>query len=202
MPSNLNLLTACNALSKNIATRRCLPSGGLKARCWVFQNSDFTGANTFNANGSLSSFGLRPDAVAITCTGRPKKSKGDNKLSKAEDGALTVEQALGLEVAYGTQHELDAIIEFLRADNKTVFVETNAGTIRQYFAEYGDGSMEGTEGTGLLVGDTNNVVAVTLKGTESTLPRFFEAAFVAPKTQLAASRDYLDALVTGAEVVD
>jgi hypothetical protein len=197
-----NLLQACNTFSKNIATRRCLPSGGLKTRCWVFQATDFTGANTFNANGSLSSFSLADDAQVITCTGRPKKGKGDNKLSKSEDGALSVEQALTLEIAYGTQHELDAIIEFLRADNKTVFVETNAGTIRQYFAEYGDGSMEGTEGTGLLVGDANNVVAITLKGTESSLPRFFEAAFVAPKTQLAASKDYLDALVTGAEVVD
>jgi hypothetical protein len=195
--------TVCNTLSNNIATRLCLRSGGLKTRCWVFQAADFTGANTFNANGSLSSFGLAPDAMVITAKGRAKKGKGDNKLTKPEDGALSVDQALGLEIAYGTQHELDAVINFLRADGKTVFVETNAGTIRQYFAEFGDGSMEGTDGTGLLIGDANDVVAITLKGTESTLPRFFEAVKASPAiAQLQASIDYLDSLVTGAEVID
>ena len=192
----------CNALSKSIASRKCLPAGGLKARCWVFQQADFTGAYTFAVNGALSSFGLATGAQVISCTGRPKKGSGDNKLTKPEDGALSVEQALALEVAYNTQHELDAVIDFLRADGKTVFVETNAGTIRQYFHEFGDGSMEGTEGTGKVVGDATNVVAVTLKGTESTLPRFFEAVVAGPQTQLAASRAYLDGLVTGTAVTD
>lgn len=195
--------TLCNTLTKNIATRKCLPAGGLKTRLWVFQAPDFTGVQTFSPTGALSSFGLATGAQVITLNGRPKKGKGDNKLTKPEDGALSVEQSLGFEAAYGTQHELDALIDFLRADNKTVFVETNAGTIRQYFHEFGDGSFEGTDGTGLLVGDATNVLAGTLKGTESTLPRFFEAAIgTTGLTQLAASRAYLDALVTGAYVVD
>lgn len=186
----------CNALTKNIATRKCLPAGGLKTKAWVFQAIDFTGANTYATGGALSSFGLVEGAVGVTATGRPKKGKGDNKLTKPEAGTLSVEQALAMEVSYNTQVELDALMEFLRADGKTVFVETNAGTIRQYFAEYGDGSMEGTDGSGLLVGDATNVVAFTLKGTESTLPRFFEAAVgTSGLSQLAASRKYLDALV-------
>ena len=192
----------CNALTKSIASRKCLPAGGLKTRCWVFLQADFTGAYTFATNGALSSFGLATGAAVIACVGRPKKSGGDNKLAKPEDGTLSVEQALAMEVSYATQHELDALIDFLRADGKTVFVETNAGTIRQYFHEFGDGSMEGTESTGKLVGDATNVVAFTLKGTESTLPRFFEAVIAGPQTQLAASRAYLDALVTGAVVAD
>ena len=195
---NAPLTGICNAISKNIASRKCLPAGGLKTRAWAFQAADFTGANTFNANGSLSSFALATGATGVHATGRPKKSSGDDKLTKPEDGALSVEQALGMEIAYGTQHELDAIIEFLRADGKTVFVETNSGTIRQYFAEFGDGSMEGTHSTGKLVGDATNVVAFTLKGTESTLPRFFEAVITGQQTQLAASIAYLDSLCTSA----
>ena len=187
---------ACNALTTNIASRKCLTPGGLKNKAWVFQQDDMTGAETFNPTSkALSSFGLKTGYTAITATARPRKSKGDNKLSKPEDGAVGAEQSLLMEFAYDTQAELDAIIAFLRADAKTVFVETNGGKIRQYFHEYGDSTMEGSDGTGVITTDAANIVSVTLKGTESNLPRFFEAVISGGLSQLASSRKYLDDLV-------
>jgi len=191
-------MSVCNALTNNVISRPCRVSGGIKAKAWVFQVADLTGANTYNASGALSSFGLAPGAQGITATSRTKKGNGANKLAKGEDSAVSVEQALTLEFIYNDQTELDTLMAFLQADNKTVFVETNAGTIRQYFAEQGDGTLDGDEGTGTLIGDASNVAKVTLKGTESTLPRFFEAAVgTTGLSQLAASRAYLNALVAG-----
>lgn len=191
--------TVCNALTSNIVSRKCQTSGGIKNKAWVFQVDDLTGVETKNVGGTVSSFGLKTGYTAMTATGRPKKQHGDNKLSKPEDGAVSVEQALTLNFSYSNQEELDAIMDFLRAESKTVFVETNAGTIRQYFHEYGDSTLEGTDGTGTLIGDGSGVVEVTLKGTESVIPRFFEAVIIGGTTQLASSKTYLDGLVAAAQ---
>jgi hypothetical protein len=189
----------CNALTSNIASRKCLTPGGLKNKAWVFQQDDMTGAETFNpTTKALSSFGLKAGYTAITATARPRKSKGDNKLTKPEDGAVSAEQSLLMEFAYDDQVELDAIMDFLRAENKTVFVETNGGKIRQYFHEFGDSTLDGSDGTGVVISDTANIVSVTLKGTESNLPRFFEAVISGQLSQLASSRAYLDGLVEAA----
>lgn len=196
------MANACNPLSRLIATRKCLVVGGLKVRMWVFQLADMTGVETQNADGSLASFGLTTGYQAITCTGRPKKGKGDNKITQAVDAAVTVDQALALEIGYGDQDELNAIMDFLRADGKTVFVETNSGNIRQYFHEFGTDSLEGTDGSGALIGDVGvDIVAATLKGTCANLPRFFKAAITGGQSQLAASRAYLDGLVAAAGAV-
>jgi hypothetical protein len=193
----------CNIFSKNVATRSCLPSGGIKTRVWIGQVGDRTGAYTYKANGALSSFVLKNGANFITATGRAKKGSGASKLTKSEDGGVGNEQSVALEIAYGTQHEANALMELLRADGKFVLVETNAGTIRGFFWEDGDTSMEAEEGTGTLKTDASGVLKITLKGTESDLPIFFEAVNAnAAMSQIQASRDYLDLLVTGAEVVD
>lgn len=194
-------MSVCNALSKNVTTRNCLPSGGVKARAWVGQVPDFTGAKTYNAGGALSSFALALGAMFITATGRAKKTNAPNKLSQTAEGAVQVEQSVILEVAYNNQAQANAIMDFLRAEGKTVFLETNAGNIRQYFADFGSDSFEGEDTTGTVVGDAPNVLKITLKGTESNLPLFFEAVISGGLSQLASSRAYLDALVTGAEVV-
>jgi len=190
--------TVCNALTKSIATRKCLPSGGVKVKMWIFQVADMSGVETISSDGALSSFGLNTGYQAITCTGRPKKGKGDNKLTQAVDAALGVDQSLAIEVAYGSQDELDAIMAFLRAEGKTAFVETNSGDIRQYFHEFGTDSLEGTDGSGALVTDAPNIVAATLKGSCTTLPRFFKAVITGQLSQLAASRAYLDGLLAAA----
>ncbi|MGI4884279.1 MAG: hypothetical protein ACRYFR_04900 [Janthinobacterium lividum] len=187
--------SVCNALTKNIVSRKCATAGGIKTRVWVFQAEDFTGAQTFNATGALSSFGLVAGYHAITATGRPKTSNGSNKLTKPDGGGVSVEQALVIALTYGNQTELNAVMDFLRADGKTVFVETNDGSIRQYFQEFGDGALDGDDGSGTLIGDASNTVKATIKGTESNLPRFFEAVITGQQTQLAASKAYLDALV-------
>jgi hypothetical protein len=194
---------ACNIFSKNVTTRKCLPSGGIKNRVWIGQVADRTGAYTYKANGALSSFVLGPGANFITATGRVKKGNGNSKLTKSEEGGVSNDQSVLVEIAYGTQHEADAIMAILRAEGKFVLVETNAGTIRGYFWEDGDTTMEGEEGTGTVKGDASGVVKITLKGTESDLPIFFEAVNSnSAVSQLQASRDYLDSLVTGVEVVD
>ncbi|GAA4362779.1 hypothetical protein GCM10023185_31050 [Hymenobacter saemangeumensis] len=185
----------CNKLSKNVVSRACAVSGGIKNRVWVFHTSDFTGAKTYATNGSLSGFTLVADAEGIKATGRARKGNTTNKLSKNEEGAVNVEQAVALEFRYNTEAEKNAIMEFLRADNKTVFVETNAGTIRQHFAEFGDDTFEGEDGSGTAIGDASNILKVTLKGNEQDLPIFFEAPVgTSGLTQLAASKAYLDAL--------
>lgn len=196
-----NLL--CNTISKNVTTRKCLPSGGIKSRMWLGQVDDRTGAYTYKANGALSSFLLKDEANFITVKGRVKKGSGATKFTKSEEGGGSGEQTVILEVAYGTQHELDAIIAILRADGVFVLLETNAGTIRGYFWADGSTSNEAEEGTGTLKADASGVLKVTLKGTEDDFPIFFEAvnANVAVP-QLQASIDYLDSLVTGAEVED
>lgn len=201
MPALTPAQAVCNALTRNIATRKCLAPGGLKTRMWVFQLADLTGVETFNSAGSLSSFGVAPGAQVITCTGRAKKNVGDNKITQAEDAAVAVEQGLALEVAYGDQSELDAVMTFLRADAKTVFVEGNDGNVRQYFHEFGTSTLDGSDGSGALIGDAANVVKATVKGQATTLPRFFEAVITGAQSQLAASRAYLDALVTGTATI-
>lgn len=197
------MASACNTFSKNVATRRCLPSGGVKARCWIGQVADRTGAYTYKANGALSSFVLAAGAKFITATGRPKKGSGNSKLTKPEDGGVSNEQSVIIEIAYGTQHEGDAIMDILRAEGKFVLLETSAGTIRGYFWEEGDSSMEGEEGTGTAKGDASGVLKITLKGTEDDLPLFFEAVNSnSAVPQLQASIAYLDSLVTGVAVTD
>jgi hypothetical protein len=193
----------CNALSKNLATRKCLPSGGIKNRVWIGQVADRTGAYTYKPNGALSSFALGPNAQFIRAVSRAKKGNGSSKLTKSEEGGVGNDQAVALEIAYGTQHEANALMDMLRADGKFVLVETNAGTIRAFFWEDGDTSMEGEDGTGTLKTDASGVLKFTLKGSESDLPIFFEAVNSnSAVTQIQASRDYLDSLVTGAEVID
>lgn len=193
----------CNAITKNVATLKCLPSGGIKTRCWIGQVADRTGAYTYKANGALSSFALEQDAPFITAKGRPKKGSGASAITKAEEGSVANEQTVIIELAYNTQHQADALIELLRAENKFVLLETNAGTIRGYFWEYGDVSAAAEEGTGLLIGDATGVLKITLKGSEAGLPIFFEAVNSnSAVSQIQASRDYLDSLVTGVEVVD
>jgi hypothetical protein len=195
--------SVCNALTSNITTNKCLPSGGIKNRAWIGQVTDRGPAYTYAANGALSSFTLADDAIFIRATGRAKKGSGASALTKPEDGGLSNEQTVVIEVAYSTQHEGDAIINMLRADGKFVLLETNAGAIRGYFWEFGDVSAAAEEGTGTLLTDASGVVKITLKGNETGFPIFFEAVNTSGiVTQLQASRNYLDALVTGAEVVD
>jgi hypothetical protein len=193
----------CNTLSKNITTKKCLPKGGIKTRAWIGQVADKTGAYTYKANGALSSFVLGEGAKFITATGRPKKGSGASAITKGEEGAASNEQTIIIEVAYATQHEADAIMELLNAENKFVFLETNAKTIRGYFWEFGDQTASAEEGTGTAINDPSGVVKITLKGAEEGLPIFFEAVNAdAAVPQLQASIDYLDSLVTGAEVID
>ena len=192
--------SVCNALTKNIASRKCLTPGGIKTRVWAFQAEDFLPGKTVNTGGALSSFALATGASVIKFRGRRRKGSGANKLTQPLDGAVNVEQTLILEAAYGSQAEANAIMDFLRADGKSIFVETNAGTIRQYFADFGHETMEGEEGTGTLIGDPSGVMKITLKGNETDLPKFFEAVISGQMTQLASSAAYLDALVTGTDV--
>lgn len=190
--------TVCNALSKNIASRKCTVSGGVKNRVWVFQRDDITGAITKNATtNAISSFGLETGAQVITATSKAKKGKGDSKLTQAVDAGVSIEQSLALSFAYNSQPELDNIIAFLQADGKVVFQETNAGTIRIYFWEFGHESAEGDDTTGQLIADPGNLFNVTLKGTETSLPLFFEAPISTGLSQLESSIAYLDGLVTG-----
>ena len=191
----------CNQLTKNIASRKCLIPGGIKTRVWAFQAEDFTGAKTVNTSGALSSFTLATGAAVIRFRGRHRKGNGTSKLTQPLDGSVNVEQSLVLEAAYNSQSEAKAIMDFLRADGKTLFVETNAGTIRQYFADFGHETTEGEEGTGTLIGDAAGVLKITLKGNETDLPKFFEGVVVGQTTQLASSIAYLDALVTGTDDV-
>lgn len=193
----------CNRLTRNVATRKCLPSGGIKTRAWIGQVDDRTGAITKKANGAISSFVLATGAMFITAKGRPKKGSGASSITKGEEGGVSNEQTVVLEVAYGSQHEADALMEFLRAENKFVMLETNAGTVRGYFWEYGDQTLTAEEGTGTALTDANGVLKITLKGAETDLPIFFEAVNADTTiTQLQASIEYLDSLVTGAEVID
>lgn len=188
--------TVCNALSASLLSRRCLVPGGVKTRMWVGQVADI-GARTFNTGGALSSFVLAAGSRFITVTGRARKGSGASKITKTEDGAPSVEQTLVLELSYNTAQEAKDAMNFLRSEFKTVFLESNGGTIRQYFAEFGDQSAEGDTGTGTVIGDASNILKITLKGTEQDLPLFFESVLPNGQTdQLVASRTYLDALVT------
>lgn len=184
----------CNKLSKSVTSRKCSIPGGVKKRAWVFHLEDILPAKTYATDGALSSFMLAEDAVGITATGRPKKGSGTNKMTKSEEGATNVEQSLLMEFGYTDQAEMDSIQEFLAADSKTVFIETNSGDIRQYFREFGDETYEGEDGTGTALGDASNVVKATLKGNEPKLPMFFKAPITGQQSQLAASIAFLDAL--------
>jgi hypothetical protein len=193
----------CNRLTKNLNTRKCLPSGGIKTRAWIGQVDDRTGAYTRKPNGALSSFALKVGSTFITAKGRPKKGSGSSNFTKSEEGGLSNEQTVVIEIAYGSQAEANALVELLRAENKFVLLETNAGQIRGYFWEYGDVSATAEEGTGTLLTDSNGVLKITLKGAETDLPIFFEAVNSnASVPQLQASIEYLDALVTGVDVTE
>ena len=197
------LTTICNAIARNVAPRKCLPSGGVKARCWIGQVADRTGAYTYKTNGALSSFVLASGAIFIKAVGRAKKGSGNSKLAKGEEGGVSNEQSVVVEIAYGTQHEADAIMDILRAEAKFVLLETSAGTIRGYFWQDGDLTMEAEEGTGTVKADASGVLKITLKGTEDDLPIFFEAVNSnSAIPQLQASINYLDGLVNGADVTD
>jgi hypothetical protein len=188
----------CNAVSKSVTSRKCVITGGVKARAWVGQAADFTGAKTYNAlTKALSSFVLAEGAAFIKATGRALKGSGTSAITQPVDGGVSNEQTVILEFIYNDQLEANAIMELLRADGLTVFLETNAKTIRQYFAEFGTTNKAAEDSTGTAQGDASGVIKVTLKGTESDLPLFFEAVNPGAATQLQASIDYLDALVTG-----
>jgi len=192
------MATICNVLSKSVTSRVCVTSGGVKARAWVGQAADFTGAKTYNGTTkALSSFALATGANFIKATGRALKGSGASAINQPVDGGVSNEQTVVLEFLYNSQLEANAIMEMLRADGLTVFLETNAGTIRQYFAEFGTTNKAAEDTTGTAIADANNVIKVTLKGTESDLPLFFEAVNSGSGSQLQASIDYLDALVTG-----
>lgn len=193
--------TVCNALTKNIASRKCTVAGGVKNRIWAFQRDDITGGITRNAGGALSSFALATGAQVITFTSKAKKGKGDNKITQPVDAGVNVEQTVALAASYNSQAEADAIIAFLQAEGKVIFQETNAGTIRVYFWDFGHESAEGDDSTGAVIGDPSNLLNISLKGNELSLPLFFEAAISGQLTQLASSKAYLDALVTGVAVV-
>ena len=188
----------CNVITKSLTTRKCIIKGGVKPRAWVGQAADFTGAKTYNATTkALSSFVLAPDANFIKATGRPLKGSGSSAITQPVDGGVSNEQSVILEFIYNDQIQANAIMEMLRADGLTVFLETNAGTIRQYFAEFGTTNKAAEDSTGTALADASGVIKVTLKGTESDLPLFFEAVNAGAGAQLQASIDYLDALVTG-----
>lgn len=188
----------CNVLTKNLVTARCATNGGTTGRQWVFQKGQFTGAETRNATtGALSGFGLVAAELGIRATGRAKKGSGASAATQNENGSTSVEQTVISEFKYKNEIEGEALIDFLAADSKVIFQETNSGTIRVYFWQFGSDNGSGEDGTGTLLGDDNNVFKTTIKGTEQKLPRFFEAPIPANSelTQLAASAAYLDALV-------
>lgn len=188
----------CNPISKSIATRKCVQSGGVKPRAWAAQVEDFTGAKTYNPGGALSSFTLATGANFIKATGRALKGSGASALSQPVDGGVSNEQTVVLEFIYNNQAEANALMDLMRADGLTVFLETNTGTIRQYFAEFGSTNKTGEDGTGTVIADASGVFKLTVKGTESDLPLFFEAVNANPLvSQLQASIEYLDNQVTG-----
>jgi hypothetical protein len=188
----------CNTISKSVASRKCVQSGGVKNKAWIGQVEDFVGAKTYNTGGALSSFTLAAGANFITATGRPLKGSGASALAQPVEGGVSNEQTVILEFIYNNQEEANAIMAIMRADGLTVFLETNAGTIRQFFAEFGSTNKAGEDGTGTTIADASGVFKLTVKGTETDLPLFFEAVNTAGLvTQLQASKDYLDALVTG-----
>ncbi|MBX0290957.1 hypothetical protein K3G63_10935 [Hymenobacter sp. HSC-4F20] len=192
----------CNRITKAVTSKACPKPGGINRNSWVFQFDQFTGAETRNSTtGALSGFTLKEGEKGIKAIGRPKKGSGQHKSTTNENGSMEVEQTLIQEYAYKVQNDLDAITEFLRAGGKVVFQELASGDIRVYFKSYGNETSTGEDGTGTVLTDDNNIMKTTLTGKEPEFPMFFEAPITTGLTQLAASRAYLDALVTGAEVV-
>lgn len=186
----------CNLLTKNLVTARCNTNGGVTGRQWVFQLGQFIGAETYNAvSGALSGFSLVTGEKGIKATGRAKKGSGASAITQADNGTTTVEQTVISEFKYSNQKEATALVDFIKADAKVVFQETASGTIRVYFKQFGNETGSAEDGTGTLIGDDNNVLKVTTKGTEQTLPLFFEAPITGAENQLGASIAYLDALV-------
>ena len=76
-----------------------------------------------------------------------------------------------------------------------VFQELNNGKIRVFFKEFGAENSTGEETTGTALTEDNQVMKITLTGTEPRFPMYFEAPISGSLTQLASSRAYLDALV-------
>lgn len=186
----------CNTLSKNLNSARCNTNGGVTGRQWVFQKGQFAGGETTNATtGALSGFTLVTGEKGIKAVGRAKKGSGASAVTQAENGSTTVQQTVVSEFKYTNEKEAMGLMDFIRADAKVIFQQTNSGTIRVYFYEFGNETGSAEDGTGTLIGDDNNVLKVTTVGTEQNLPRFFEAPITGEVTQLAASIAYLDALV-------
>ncbi|TGD82874.1 hypothetical protein [Hymenobacter wooponensis] len=193
----------CNRISKSVTSSKCGKSGGINRNSWVFQQDQFTGAETLNSTtGALSGFGLKAGEKGIKAVGRPKRGSGANKSNTTDNGSTEVEQTLIQEYRYKDQIGLNALTEFLKADAKVVFQETAGGDIRVFFKKYGSETSTGEDGTGTNLTDDNNIMKTTLTGKEDDFPMFFEAPVSGGQSQLAASRAYLDALVTGAEVVE
>lgn len=190
-------LNICNLLSRNLNTSNCNTNGGVTGRQWVFQKGQFDAGETRNATtGALSSFNLKTGQKGIKAIGRPKKGSGASAVTQAENGSTTVQQTVVSQFKYKTEKEAEALMDFIRADGKVIFQQTNSGQIRVYFYEFGSETGSAEDGTGTLIGDDNNELKVTTVGTEQSLPRFFEATIgTSGKTQLQASIDYLDELV-------
>lgn len=187
----------CNRISKAVKSTSCPKPGGLNRNSWVFQLDQFSGAETRSGTtGALSGFTLNGAEKGIKAMGRPKKGSGTSKSTTNENGSTEVEQTLIQEYAYKNQLQLDALEEFLAGGSKVVFQELASGDIRVYFKAFGNESSTGEEGTGTLLTDDNNIMKTTLTGKEPKFPQFFEAPITGEITQLAASRAYLDALVT------
>jgi len=192
----------CNRISKAVASTACPKKGGINRNSWVFQLDQFTGAETRSGTtGAMSGFTLKTGEKGIKAVGRPKKGNGTHESNTAENGSTEVTQTLVQEYAYKNQLQLDALEEFLAGGSKVVFQELASGDIRVYFKEFGNETSKGEDGTGTLLTDDNNIMKTTLTGKEGKFPMFFEAPVTGAETQLAASRAYLDALVTSAEVV-
>lgn len=184
----------CNRIASNLTSRKCATSGGLNRRSWTFQREQFTGAETKNTTGALSSFTLETGELGIKGKGRPKRGSGASKLTKAENGSTEVEQTLIQEYAFGNQTELAALEAHLKADGKVVFQEMNSGAIRVFFKDFGNESDTGEEGSGETLTADNGVMKMTMTGKEPSFPIFFEAPISGQLTQLASSAAYLDAL--------
>ncbi|GGG34221.1 hypothetical protein [Hymenobacter glacieicola] len=192
----------CNRINKAVTSTSCPKKGGINRNSWVFQLDQFTGAETRNSTtGAQSGFTLKTGQKGIKAVGRPKRGNGTHESNTAENGSTEVTQTLVQEYGYKDQNGLDALEEFLAGGSKVVYQELASGDIRIYFKEFGNETSKGEDGTGTALTDDNNIMKTTLTGKEGKFPMFFQAPVSGDQTQLAASRAYLDALVTGAEVV-
>lgn len=189
----------CNAISKNVTSRKCGSSGGLNFNSWIFQQDQFAGGETLSLSEALSSFALKTGEKGIKAVGRPKRGSGQSVLDTLENGSSEVAQTLIQEFRFGDQKELNALTEYLKASGKVVFQELANGKIRVYFKTFGSETSKGEEGTGETLTADNEIMKATISGKEPAFPMYFEAPITASETQLAASRAFLDALVQPTE---